>query len=80
MFKGVAVLAGEKSGNVSLVAVVAPELTKAIQAGKIIQNIAPIVGGKGGGRPELARGGGKESGKIQECLAKATELIAALRL
>jgi len=80
MFKGVAVLAGGKDGNVSLVAVVAPELTKTVQAGKIIQTIAPIVGGKGGGRPDFARGGGKDAGKIAECLAKANELLAAIRL
>jgi alanyl-tRNA synthetase len=80
MFKGVAVLAAARGDTVSLVAVVAPELTKAVQAGKIIQTIAPIVGGKGGGRPELARGGGKDHGKIAECLAKANELLNAIRL
>jgi alanyl-tRNA synthetase len=80
MFKGVAVLAAAKGDTVSLVAVVPPELTKAVQAGKIIQTIAPIVGGKGGGRPELARGGGKDHGKIAECLAKANELLTAIRL
>jgi len=74
-FKGVAVLGGTANGAVALVATVAPELTKKIQAGKIIQAIAPIVGGKGGGRPDNARGGGKDVGKLDEALAKAKSLL-----
>ena len=74
-FKGVVVLGGAANGAVSLVATVSPEFTKQIQAGKIIQAIAPIVGGKGGGRPDNARGGGKDVGKMDEALAKAKELI-----
>src|SRR5439155_2362232 len=76
-FKGVAVLGGIANGAASLVAKVTPELTKQIQAGKIIQAIAPIVGGKGGGRPEFARGGGKDTSKLDEALAKARELLSA---
>jgi alanyl-tRNA synthetase len=75
-FKGVVVLGGTANGAVSLVATVSPELTKQIQAGKIIQAIAPIVGGKGGGRPDNARGGGKDAAKLDEALAKASEIIA----
>ena len=75
-FKGVVVLGGTANGAVSLVATVSPELTKQIQAGKIIQAIAPIVGGKGGGRPDNARGGGKDAAKLDEALAKACEVIA----
>jgi alanyl-tRNA synthetase len=74
-FKGVVVLGGTANGAVALVATVAPELTKKIQAGKIIQAIAPIVGGKGGGRPDNARGGGKDVGKLDEALAKAKSLL-----
>src|SRR6185436_7199004 len=57
-FKGVVVLGGTTNGAVTLLATVSPDLTKQIQAGKIIQTIAPIVGGKGGGKPDNARGGG----------------------
>jgi alanyl-tRNA synthetase len=75
-FKGVVVLGGTANHAVALVATVSPELTKKIQAGKIIQTIAPIVGGKGGGRPDNARGGGKEVGKLDEALAKAKSLLS----
>jgi len=74
-FKGVVVLGGASNGAVALVATVSPELTKQIQAGKILQTIAPIVGGKGGGRPDNARGGGKEVSKLDEALAKAKGLL-----
>ena len=74
-FNGVVVLGGTANNAVALVATVAPEFTKKIQAGKIIQTIAPIVGGKGGGRPDNARGGGKDVGKLDEALAKAKSLL-----
>jgi alanyl-tRNA synthetase len=74
-FKGVVVLGGGGSDAVALVATVSPEFTSKIQAGKIIQQIAPIVGGKGGGRPDNARGGGKDAGKLDEALAKVRTLL-----
>jgi alanyl-tRNA synthetase len=74
-FNGVVVLGGSTNGAVALIATVSPDLTKQIQAGKIIQTIAPIVGGKGGGRPDNARGGGKEVAKLDEALAKAKSLL-----
>ena len=77
-FKGVIVLGGVAAGAVSLVAAVSPEFTSKVQAGKIIQAIAPIVGGKGGGRPDNARGGGRDAGKLNEALTKASEIIKNL--
>jgi len=74
-FKGVVVLGGTANHAVALVATVTPEHTKTIQAGKIIQAIAPIVGGKGGGRPDNARGGGKNISKLDEALAKVKSLL-----
>jgi alanyl-tRNA synthetase/REP element-mobilizing transposase RayT len=75
-FKGVIVLGGgPHRGSVALVAAVTPEFTAKVQAGKIIQQIAPIVGGKGGGRPDNARGGGKDAGRLDEALAKAKSLL-----
>ncbi len=74
-FKGVIVLGGAANGAVALVAAVSPEFTNLFQAGKIIQTIAPIVGGKGGGRPDNARGGGKDVLKLDEALGKARILL-----
>jgi alanyl-tRNA synthetase len=74
-FKGVVVLGGAAGGTVSLVAAVSSDYTAKAQAGKIIQTIAPIVGGKGGGRPDNARGGGKDTAKLDEALARAKALL-----
>jgi alanyl-tRNA synthetase len=74
-FKGVIVLGGAVGGAVALVAAVSPEFTSKVQAGKIIQQIAPIIGGKGGGKPDNARGGGKDASKLDEALAKVKSLI-----
>jgi alanyl-tRNA synthetase len=75
-FNGVVVLAGSGGGSVALVATVAKELTGSIRAGEIIKEIAPIVGGKGGGKPDQARGGGKDVSKVGEALEKARALLA----
>jgi len=69
-------LVGATNGSVALVASVPKEMTSKFQANKLIQQIAPIVGGKGGGRPENAQGAGKDSSKIAEALAKARELLS----
>lgn len=76
-FEGVTVLAGSANNAVSLAASVSPAFTSKIQAGKIIQTIAPIVGGKGGGKPDMARGGGKDTTQIPEALAAAQALLGA---
>ena len=74
-FDGPIVLVGVQNGNVALVAVVPKQLTSKFQANKIIQQIAPIVGGKGGGRPESAQGGGTDADKIDKALAEAKRLL-----
>mgnify|MGYP001199834755 CR=1 FL=1 len=74
-FDGAIVLTGSANGAVALVAAVSPAHTKTVQAGKLIQGIAPVVGGKGGGRPDNARGGGKDSTKIDEALREAERLL-----
>ncbi|MFO1499156.1 MAG: alanine--tRNA ligase [Verrucomicrobiota bacterium] len=75
LFKGVVLLAGAANQAAALVASVSPEFTAKIQAGKLIQQIAGMVGGKGGGKPDNARGGGKDPAKLDEALAKARALI-----
>jgi alanyl-tRNA synthetase len=75
-FKGVIVLGGgPQRGTVALVAAVTSDYIWKVQAGKIIQQIAPIVGGKGGGKPDNARGGGKDASKLDEALSRAKELL-----
>ncbi|MDQ2659916.1 MAG: alanine--tRNA ligase-related protein, partial [Verrucomicrobiota bacterium] len=73
---GPIVLAGLTNGRVDLVAAVPKSLTSAIRANEIIQQIAPIVGGKGGGRSDNARGSGKDPSKLAEALERAREMIA----
>ncbi|HWD91272.1 MAG TPA: alanine--tRNA ligase [Verrucomicrobiae bacterium] len=75
-FQGVIVLGGgPQKDSVALIAAVTPEHTGKIQAGKIIQQIAPIVGGKGGGKPDNARGGGKDPSKLEDALNEARKLL-----
>ena len=74
-WQGVLVLASVGDDKVSLLAAVSPDYTKRIQAGKIIQAIAPLVGGKGGGRPELAQGGGTNPQGLPAALEKVEEMV-----
>jgi len=74
-FNGPIILAGAVNGRVALIAVVPKKLRSKFQANEIIQKIASIVGGKGGGRPESAQGGGPDVGKIEEALAEARKLL-----
>jgi alanyl-tRNA synthetase len=72
---GVVVLASAGASNVNLVASVTPDLTRRYHAGNIIKELARLVGGGGGGRPDFAQAGGKEPGKIAAALKRAEELI-----
>src|SRR5437899_9499739 len=74
--KGPIFLAGARDTSVALVAHVPKELTGKFQANKLIQQIAPIVGGKGGGRLESAQGAGKDASKINEALTEAKRLLS----
>ena len=76
-FQGVIVLGGASAASVSLVASVSSEYTAKVQAGKIISAIAPIVGGKGGGKPDNARGGGKDPAQLDAALAHARASLAS---
>jgi alanyl-tRNA synthetase len=74
-FTGPIFLAGSLDGRVALIASVPKELTTQFQANKLIQEIAPMVGGKGGGRPDNAQGAGKDVARIDEALVRARELL-----
>ncbi|HEY9158697.1 alanine--tRNA ligase [Candidatus Binatus sp.] len=62
-------------GKVAILVAVTADLTAKIKAGDIIKQIAPIVGGTGGGRPELAQAGGRDASKLDEALAKVAALL-----
>jgi alanyl-tRNA synthetase len=66
---GVIVLGSASEGKVSLVAAVSKDLMKRFPAGRLVQEIAKMVGGGGGGRPDLAQAGGKDASKLDEALA-----------
>jgi alanyl-tRNA synthetase len=65
---GVVVLGSASNGNVSLIVGVTKDLTGRVQAGKVIGPVAQKVGGKGGGRPDLAEAGGKDTGALDAAL------------
>jgi alanyl-tRNA synthetase len=72
---GVVVLASAGEANVNLVASVSKDLTKKFHAGNLIKELARIVGGGGGGRPDFAQAGGKEPSQIDAALMRAEEII-----
>jgi len=73
---GIIVVAGTDGGKVSLVAMVTPDLTARFHAGRIVGEVAKIVGGRGGGRPEMAQAGGSEPGEVDRALEKVFEIVA----
>ncbi|MDO8679473.1 MAG: alanine--tRNA ligase [Acidobacteriota bacterium] len=76
---GVIVLAAAMpDGKVSLIASVTPDLSKKAPAGQLVKQLAPIVGGGGGGRPDFAEAGGKDPAKIKDLLAEARVLVEKL--
>jgi alanyl-tRNA synthetase len=77
---GVVVLgaADSDAGKVSLIVGVTKDLTGKVQAGKIVGTLAGMVGGKGGGRPDLAEAGGSDVGALDGALAKAAEVVGGL--
>jgi alanyl-tRNA synthetase len=75
---GVVVLASESEGKVQIVVAVTPDLTARVKAGQIVKELAPIVGGGGGGRPDFAEAGGKQPEKIDEMLKAAEGVVAKM--
>jgi alanyl-tRNA synthetase len=77
-FSGVAVLFGKDTGEINLLVTVDPSLAKRFHAGKIVQELVEILSGKGGGRPELARGVGKDQTKLPAARQRALELTSGV--
>jgi alanyl-tRNA synthetase len=77
--EGVVVLASaQPEGKVALIAGVTPGLTKRIQAGKLVGGVAKLVGGSGGGKPEIAEAGGKDQTQIDAALKAAAGIVGEL--
>lgn len=73
---GVVVLGSVAGNKVLLIAVVTKDLTKKFHAGNIVKQVASVVGGGGGGRPDMAQAGGTKPEKLNEALEKVYELVA----
>jgi alanyl-tRNA synthetase len=75
---GVVILASSVDGKVALVVSVSKDLTTRVQAGRVVKELAPIVGGSGGGRPDFAEAGGKNADKIDALLETAPKVLETL--
>jgi alanyl-tRNA synthetase len=74
---GVVVLGSISDDKPQLMVAVTDDLSKQVHAGNLIKQIAPIIGGGGGGRPNLAQAGGKDSSKLADALAEARRLLTS---
>ena len=72
---GIVVLGAKSKGKVMLICAVSKDLTGRFNAGRIIRELSEIVGGKGGGRPDMAQGGGSRPEKLGEALESLQDLI-----
>jgi alanyl-tRNA synthetase len=78
MGSGAALLGGEVDGKAALLAIVSKDLTGKIKAGEIVKAAAAIVGGKGGGRPDMAQAGGPMADKLPEAVKAMPKIVAEL--
>ncbi|MBT1072328.1 alanine--tRNA ligase [Pelotalea chapellei] len=74
--EGVVVLGAAIGGKANLLVAVTKGLSSSVKAGDIIKQIAPVVGGSGGGKPELAQAGGSQPDKLEEALVLASQVLA----
>ncbi len=74
----VIVIASVNDSNVSIVSAVSKDLTGKVQAGKLVGEVAKAIGGKGGGRPDMAEGAGKDVAQLPSALATVYERVEAL--
>ena len=75
---GVAVLGGVIDGKAALLSLVSRDLTDKIQAGNLVRQVAAIVGGKGGGRADMAQAGGPNADKLAEAIAKVPGMVEVM--
>lgn len=72
----VIVFGATQDEKVNLIVGVTQDLTGKVKAGELVNQLAQLVGGKGGGRPDMAMAGGNEPAKLNEALALAQQLLA----
>jgi len=75
---GVVVLGMESGGKATLLVAVTDDVTDRVKAGDLVRELAVVIGGRGGGKPNLAQAGGPDAAKLDEALAKAPEQVKAL--
>ena len=78
MTSGVTVLGGEFGGKAALLALVSKDLTGRIKAGQLVKEVAALVGGKGGGRPDMAQAGGPMADKLPEAMQAVPGIVRSL--
>ncbi|MBI5682611.1 MAG: alanine--tRNA ligase [Deltaproteobacteria bacterium] len=72
---GIVAIGGENDGRATILVAMTKDLTNRFNAGDIIKEITPIIGGKGGGRPDIAQGGGSNPEKLNEALERVYEIV-----
>jgi alanyl-tRNA synthetase len=75
LHSGIVVLGGEKDGKATLLVAVTPDLTKRYRAGDLVKELSKTLGGRGGGKPEMAQAGGGDPAQLDAALAKVYELV-----
>ncbi len=75
---GVVILGTPQDGKAALVVMVTDDLCRKVPAGKIIKALAPIIGGAGGGKAELAEAGGKDSSKLADAIERSYSIVESL--
>ena len=75
---GVVVLGRRAEGKASLIVRTSNDLSKRVPAGQVIKELAPIIGGRGGGKPDMAEGGGPETQKLSEALEASYQIVERL--
>src|SRR5688572_4732721 len=75
---GVVILGRSSEGKVSLIVRTSADLTSKVPAGQVIKELAPIVGGRGGGKPDMAEGGGNQPENLNAALQKSYEVVERL--
>ncbi len=75
---GVVVLGMESGGKATILAAVTDDLTARIRAGDLVRELATVIGGRGGGKPNLAQAGGPDVAKLDEALQKTHEVVESI--